>query len=84
MSLDMEITKEWLKLPATKLVMEKLARAATAAQAKYDTAQSHEEFIRLQQFRAVVQVEIPRIIEQIVNEDERQENKWRFWQWLRS
>ena len=83
MSLDTEITKEWLKLPATRLVMEKLTRAATEAQAKYDAARSHEEFIRLQQFRAVVQVEIPRIIEQIVNEGERQENRWSFWQWLK-
>ena len=80
---DTEITKEWLQQPATKLVMRKLQRAANAAQAKYDTAKSHEEFIRLQQFRAVVQVEIPRIIERMVNEDE-EPNKWRFWQWLRS
>lgn len=80
---DTEITKEWLQLPATKLVMKKLQRAASAAQAKYDTAKSHEEFIRLQQFRAVVQVEIPRIIEQMVNDGE-EPNTWRFWQWLRS
>ena len=83
MDKDRELTREWLNLPATKLMMKKLERAASTAQAKYDTAKSHEEFIRLQQFRAVVQVEIPRIIEQTVNDNEERE-RWKFWQWLRS
>lgn len=81
-SRDKEITQEWLNLPGTKLVMRKLQEAAEAAQAKYDTARDHDEFIRLQVLRSVVSVEIPRIIENIVNEEEK--SVWRFWAWLKS
>jgi hypothetical protein len=79
---DKESMQEALQHPGMKLLMGKLQASADAAREKYDSAKDQEEFLRLQIYRSVVAVEIPRVIEGIVNQNEK--GRWRFWAWLRA
>ncbi len=78
---EKELMQDALNHPGTKILMQKLQGAADALGNKYDTAVEYRDFMKIQQLRAVLKVELPRIIENIVNRDE--DEKWSFREWLK-
>lgn len=69
--------QEWLEHPGTKIILKKLMESGERAQSKYDKAKTHKDFIRLQIYRSVVLTQIPKVIEELVEEP-----GWKFWKWL--
>lgn len=78
-STNNEIIEDWLDLPGTKLILQKLMESAQRSQQKYDKCETYDEFKKLQIYRSVILHQIPKVIEIIIKEHE---PKWKFWQWL--
>lgn len=74
--------------PGYQLLMARLQAVADAMQAEYDRVDVITEpgrIMHIQVTRDVIQNAIPRIMEEIVNQDELPEKpRWTFFGWLRS
>lgn len=89
---EQEKLKDWIALPATRIVAEKLrkvAREAALKQMRTDPFKEPEKIVQAQQLRYVINILIPQIVEGIVNYDpdapDKQvapKDKWSMWSWL--
>jgi len=74
---EQQAVKDCLQTPGARIIARKLKQASKSVLKKYDKCKP-EELIRYQMLRAVLNEELPRIIEGIINPPE--ENKrfdWR-------
>jgi len=73
-------------LPAFQFILSKLDAAADEMLNQYDTcdfAKEPEKAMRIQIYRRMVKIEIPRMVENIVNAGRLPEEKTTFAKWLR-
>lgn len=70
--------------PGFQIIMRKMKELSNDMLMRYDAATDMEEVRRIQAYRDVVEIIIPKIMEDIMNVDEeRSEPKWTFKGWLR-
>ena len=71
--------------PGFQLIMRKLQELSDKMLLEYDGALTLEEVKRIQAYRDVIEIIIPKVLEEIVNVDvERGEERWKFKPWLKS
>jgi hypothetical protein len=63
---ERQAVKDCLATPGAKILLGKLRAASVGTLRKYDKCKP-EELIRLQMLRAIINDELPRIIESIIN-----------------
>lgn len=92
LNIEEQLRQEQLILERGKegmaVFLNRLTEAAEKMQGDYDkcdfsTQDGIIKAIRIQMFRDIVQKEIPRIMENIMNVDRGEKDRWNFWKWLK-
>lgn len=76
---ERQAVKDCLATPGAKILLRKLQTASKSTLRKYDKCKP-EELVRLQMLRAIINEELPRIIESIINPPTQEKEKrfdWR-------